>query len=99
MKKKIIYGSLLAVVFTLSLVFKTKQNENLQQADIDITILLTWIGDIEIGTQNCVCKGSTCSEANWISFRKACGDSVGWGGNTNTACSTQYAEYGSGQCN
>jgi hypothetical protein len=99
MKKKIIYGSLFAVVFTLSLLFKPKHDENLQQAEIDITILLTWIGDIEIGTQNCVCKGSTCSEANWISFRKACGDSVGWGGNTNTACSTQYAEYGSGQCN
>jgi hypothetical protein len=83
MKKKIIYGSLLAVVFALSLVFKTKQDENPQQALFGIGVGI----DVEIGTQNCVCKGSTCSEANWISFRKACGDSVGWGGNTDWACS------------
>ncbi len=95
MKKKIIYGSLIAIVSALSLVFKTKHDENLQQALFGIGVGI----DIEIGTQNCVCKGSTCSEANWISFRKNCGNSVGWGGNTNTACSTQYAEYGSGQCN
>jgi hypothetical protein len=95
MKKKIIYGSLFAVVFTLSLLFKPKHDENLQQAEIDITILLTWIGDIEIGTQNCVCKGSTCSEANWISFRERCGTtSGGQAGNTNWAC----GQVG-GQCN
>lgn len=92
MKKKIVYGSLLAIAFILSIVFKTKNDENLQQAlffGFDLGI------DIEIGTQNCVCKGSTCSEANWISFRKACGDSSGWGGNTNWAC----AQVDAGNCN
>jgi len=87
MKKKIVYGSLIAVAFVLSLVFKTKQDENLQQAQIDPSILISWIGDIEIGTQNCVCKGGSCSEANWISFRTNCGNTSGWGGNTNLACS------------
>lgn len=91
MKKKIVYGVLFAVVFALSLVFKTKNDENLQQALFGISLGI----DIEIGTQNCVCKGSTCSEANWISFRKACGDTTGWGGNTNFACNQVDA----GNCN
>ena len=87
MKRKIVYGSLLAIAFVLSFVFKAKNDENMQQAQIDPFVLISWIGDIEIGTQNCVCKGSSCSEANWISFREACGSSAGWGGNTDTACS------------
>lgn len=87
MKKKIVYGSLLAIVFALSLVFKTKHDENMQQALFGIGAGIGAGIDIEIGTQNCVCKGITCSEANWISFRKACGDSSGWGGNTDWACS------------
>lgn len=91
MKKKIVYGSLLAIVSALSLVFKTKYDENLQQALFGIGVGI----DIEIGTQNCVCKGSTCSEANWISFRKNCGDTYGMGGNTTAACSYQQ----NGQCN
>lgn len=87
MKKKIIYGSLLAVAFVLSFVFKAKNDENMQQAQLDPTILLSWIGDIEIGTQNCVCKGGSCSEANWISFRENCGSTTGGqAGNTNWAC-------------
>jgi hypothetical protein len=88
MKKKIVYGSLFAIVFALSLVFKTEPDENLQQAELDLTFLVSWIGDIEIGSQNCVCKGSSCSEANWISFRENCGSTTGGsGGNTNAACS------------
>jgi hypothetical protein len=95
MKKKIVYGSLLAIAFVLSFVFKAKNDENMQQAELDPTVLISWIGDIEIGTQNCVCKGGSCSEANWISFRKACGDTTGWGGNTNAACQQVDA----GNCN
>ena len=95
-KKKIVYGSLLAIAFVFSFVFKAKNDENMQQAKLDPTILLSWIGDVQIGTQNCVCKGSSCSEANWISFREACGSSAGWGGNTDTACGSQY---NGGQCN
>lgn len=91
MKKKIVYGSLLAIAFVLSFVFKAKNDENMQQAMFGISLGI----DIEIGTQNCVCKGSTCSEANWISFRKACGDTSGWGGNTNWAC----GQVDAGNCN
>ena len=82
MKKKIVYGTLLAIAFVLSFVFKAKNDENMQQA-----LIFGGGIDIEIGTQNCVCKGSSCSEANWISFRKGCGDTSGWGGNTDWACS------------
>jgi hypothetical protein len=85
MKKKIVYGSLIAVAFVLSLVFKTKPDENLQQALIDPSILMSWAGDINLGGQNCVCKGSSCSEANWISFREYCGMTSG--SNTDSACS------------
>lgn len=94
MKKKVIFGSLLAVTMVMSLVFKTKNDSNLQQATLDPSILFSWVGDIEIGTQNCVCKGGSCSEANWISFRKNCGDTTGWG-NTNFACT----QVDNGQCN
>lgn len=95
MKKKIVYGSLLAVAFVLSFIFKAKNDENMQQALLDPFQIISIIGDVEIGTQNCVCKGSTCSEANWISFRTACGDTSGWGGNTNSAC----AQVDAGNCN
>ena len=96
MKKKIVYGSLLAVAFVLSFVFKAKNDENMQQAQIDPFVIIDIIADVNIGTQNSVCIGSSCSEANWISFREACGSSAGWGGNTDTACGSQY---NGGQCN
>lgn len=35
---------------------------------------------IQIGTKKCVCKGSSCSDANVISFRKFCGDQPQSGG-------------------
>ena len=87
MKKKVIYGSLLACVMVFSLFFETKNDSNLQQANIGGWIIFSWVQDFEFSTQNCVCKGGSCSEANWISFRESCGTTTGGqSGNTNFAC-------------
>lgn len=99
MKKKVIYGSLLAVTMVMSLVFKTKNDSNLQQADLgkSIWILFSWTEDFTLSTQNCVCKGGSCSEANWVSFRESCGSTTGGqSGNTNAACSISTQ---AGNCN
>lgn len=89
MKKKVIFGSLLAVTMVMSLVFKTKNDSNLQQADLgrSLWFLFSWTEDFTLSTQNCVCKGGSCSEANWVSFRESCGSTTGGqSGNTNAAC-------------
>ena len=83
--KKTIYGILLVVAVVFSIHFKSSQNENLQQASF--WAVFTFVADFEFSTQNCVCKGSSCSEANWVSFRQSCGSTTGGqAGNTNTAC-------------
>lgn len=41
-------------------------------------------GGITVGSTDCTCSGSTCQDANWISFRKNCGN-VG-GTSTDGAC-------------
>lgn len=46
---------------------------------------------IQIGGKNCVCKGSTCSDANWVSFRKYCG----YGEGSDLSCSL----VDNGRCN
>lgn len=89
MNKKKFYAILVAILLVLSFYFDSSQNQSFQQASF-INIIIP----IEIGTQNCVCKGGSCSEANWISFRRNCGDTTGWG-NTNFACSRVDA----GNCN
>ena len=38
---------------------------------------------IQFGTKNCVCKGRSCSDAGWVSFRKFCG----YGENNDLSCS------------
>ena len=99
MKKKVIFGSLLAVTMVMSLVFKTKNDSNLQQATVGggLWFLLSWTEDFTLSTQNCVCKGGSCSEANWVSFRESCGSTTGGqSGNTNAACSISTQ---AGNCN
>ncbi len=45
---------------------------------------------INFGSKGCVCKGSTCQDQNWVSFRKYCGYQNG--GQT-------CADAHNGQCN
>lgn len=46
---------------------------------------------INVGTNGCVCKGTTCQDQNWISFREYCG----YGDGTDARC----ADIHNGQCN
>jgi hypothetical protein len=49
-----------------------------------------WQDDgITVGSTDCTCSGSTCQDANWISFRKNCGNVSGT--STDGACAIAHA--------
>ncbi|MDY7396723.1 hypothetical protein UMM65_15855 [Aureibaculum sp. 2210JD6-5] len=85
MKKIIgIFGvAVLAMVMFFSVNAISSSNGGLDLASISTMNTANAEIPIQLGTKNCVCKGSTCQDANWVSFRKYCG----YGENSDIVCS------------
>lgn len=87
--KKII-GSLGVVIIAVAMFFNTNVTNNSTE-DTSLTSLIGLnsanaeeYGGITIGSTDCTCSGSTCQDANWISFRTNCGNVNGT--STDGAC-------------
>lgn len=60
----------LILMLFIALIITLQANQTITNED---EMQLATVVPIQLGTNNCVCKGSTCQDANWVSFRKFCG--------------------------
>ncbi|MFY0631700.1 MAG: hypothetical protein JXR05_15150 [Flavobacteriaceae bacterium] len=107
--KKII-GVLGMLVFALTMFVNTGSNDmnlsnsvTINNAEAKIICQGQWVQTpngiayvTECENTNCVCKSGGCFEANFISFRRSCGDTahLGFGQNTDENCDA----IGGGNC-
>jgi hypothetical protein len=73
-------SKILGVAFiALAMFFATNNITNSSNNSLDLVDLVTMSSanaeiPIQIGAKKCVCKSGVCSPANFISFRRWCGD-------------------------